>query len=145
MRWSNYFPDFSAELQRKWKTFQDVRRHLCEKRMPYSMLFPSCLRVTCAGSVKFFDSPEDAEAWISALSPLHVCFCCVQRRFVFFACTPSPFFFVLSLLPLSGHSGLRSAPVCWSPLIFCGGSDVVMFYSSDVALELFFFSYFAGW
>lgn len=63
----HFYPDFSADLQKKRKTFQDIRRRLREKGLPYSMLYPSRLRVVHAGTAKFFDSPEEADSWFSAL------------------------------------------------------------------------------
>lgn len=63
----HFYPDFSADLQKKRKTFQDIRRSLREKGLPYSMLYPSCLRVIYAGAAKFFDSPEEADSWFSTL------------------------------------------------------------------------------
>ena len=45
------FPDFSADLQRKRKTFNDVRRRLRDKNIKYSILYPSRLRVQHNGAV----------------------------------------------------------------------------------------------
>lgn len=61
------YPDFTADLQKRRKTFTDVRRRLREREIKYSMLYPCRLRVQHEGSVKFFESPEEAEVWISTL------------------------------------------------------------------------------
>lgn len=58
------FPDFSAETQRKRRSFNDVRKRLREKNIQYSMLYPSKLRVQHKGAVKFFDNPSDANEWL---------------------------------------------------------------------------------
>lgn len=61
------YPNFSAELQKKLQTFTDVRRRLGEKDIKYSMLYPSRIRVPHGGSVKLFDSPDEADAWLLTL------------------------------------------------------------------------------
>lgn len=61
------YPDFSADLQRRRKTFTDIRRRLRERDIKYSMLYPSRLRVQHGGSVKFFDSPDEANTWLLSL------------------------------------------------------------------------------
>lgn len=58
------FPDFLAAIQQQWRSFNDVRKRLREKEINYSMLYPSRLRVQCKGTVTFFDTPEEASAWI---------------------------------------------------------------------------------
>lgn len=63
----HFYPDFSVDLQTKRRTFQDVRRRFREKGMPYGMLYPCRLRVVHAGAGKFFNSPEDADTWLSML------------------------------------------------------------------------------
>lgn len=61
------FPDFSADLQRKRKTFNDVRRRLRDKNIKYGMLYPSRLRVQHDGATRFFDNPADADDWLTNL------------------------------------------------------------------------------
>lgn len=61
------YPDFTADLQKRRKTFTDIRRRLREREIKYSMLYPCRLRVQHGGSVKFFESPDDADAWLLTL------------------------------------------------------------------------------
>lgn len=63
----HFYPDFSAELQKKRKTFNDICRRLQEHDIKYSMLYLSRLRVPHGGTVHFVDSPEDADAWLLTL------------------------------------------------------------------------------
>lgn len=58
------FPDFSAETQRRRRSFTEVKRRLREMELKYSMLYPSRLRVQFKGSVKFFDTPQEACDWL---------------------------------------------------------------------------------
>lgn len=58
------FPDFSAETQRRRRSFTDVKRRLREKELKYSMLYPSRLRVQHKGAVRFFETPQDASDWL---------------------------------------------------------------------------------
>lgn len=58
------FPDFSAEVQRKRKTFTEAKRHLRIKNIKYAMLFPARLRVEGEDRAHFFEDPEAAIAWL---------------------------------------------------------------------------------
>lgn len=58
------FPDFSAETQKRRCSFTDVKRRLRERELKYSMLYPSRLRVQHKGTVKFFETPQDASDWL---------------------------------------------------------------------------------
>lgn len=62
-----FFLDFSQELQKKRKTFNDVRRRLRERNLKYSLLYSSRLRVQHKGTVKFFDTPDKVDTWLSGL------------------------------------------------------------------------------
>lgn len=48
------YPDFSPELQKKRRSFTDIRRRLREKGLIYNMLYPSRLKVLHRGAAKFF-------------------------------------------------------------------------------------------
>lgn len=58
------FPDFSAEVQRKLKTFMESKRRLRIKNIKYAMLFPARLRVEGEDRAHFFEDPEAAIAWL---------------------------------------------------------------------------------
>lgn len=58
------FPDFSAEVQRRRKTFTEAKRRLRIKHVKYAMLFPARLTVEGEDRVHFFDDPEAAIAWL---------------------------------------------------------------------------------
>lgn len=47
-------PDFSAETQRKRRSFNEVRKRLRVREIQYSMLYPSKLQIQYKGAVKFF-------------------------------------------------------------------------------------------
>lgn len=58
------FPDFSAEVQRKRKTFMEAKKRLCIKHIKYAMLFPARLRVEGDDRAHFFEDPEEAIVWL---------------------------------------------------------------------------------
>lgn len=58
------FPDFSAAVQRRRKSFTEVKRRLHIKNIKYAMLFPARLRVEGEDRAHFFEDPEAALAWI---------------------------------------------------------------------------------
>lgn len=58
------FPDFSAATQQQRRSFNEVRKRLRGKEKKCSMLYPSRLRVQYKGTVKFFENPEEANAWM---------------------------------------------------------------------------------
>lgn len=64
-----FFPDFSAEVQRKRAQFIDVKRRLRSLQVPYAMLYPAMLyparlRVVALNSVHFFENPKDEASWL---------------------------------------------------------------------------------
>lgn len=58
------FPDFSAEVQRKRKTFMEAKRRLRVKHVKYAMLFPARLRVEGEDRAYFFEDPEAVITWL---------------------------------------------------------------------------------
>lgn len=89
------YPDFSADLQRRRKTFTDVRRRLWERDIKYSMLYPSRLQVQHGGTVKFSNPLMRLTPGyylcsnLSAYAPLYnpdSCFCSKVRVFMFHGC-----------------------------------------------------------
>lgn len=59
-----FFPDFSAEVQRRRAQFIDVKKRLRSLQAPYSMLYPAGLRVVALNGAHFFDSPKDTASWL---------------------------------------------------------------------------------
>ncbi|KAI7799108.1 hypothetical protein IRJ41_018413 [Triplophysa rosa] len=62
-----FFQDFSAETQRKRRGFDEARKRLRDMGLRYSLTYPAALRITADNSVKVFNSPEKAMAFIDAL------------------------------------------------------------------------------
>lgn len=62
-----FFPDFLAEVQKRRRSFNEVRCRLRKKEIKYSMLYPSRLRIPYKGTVRFFDTPMEASDWIDSL------------------------------------------------------------------------------
>lgn len=62
------YPDFSTKLQKKRRSFTDVRRRLREKNLVYSMLHRRRLKVSHHGASKFFDSPTEAMDWLDSIA-----------------------------------------------------------------------------
>lgn len=62
-----FFPDFSVEVQKRHKSFNEVRCRIREKDIKYSMLYPSRLRIPYKGTLRFFDMPMEARDWIDDL------------------------------------------------------------------------------
>ncbi|KAI7812581.1 hypothetical protein IRJ41_004791 [Triplophysa rosa] len=62
-----FFQDFSAETQRKRLGFDEARKRLRDMGLRYSLTYPAALRITADNSVKVFNSPEKAMAFIDAL------------------------------------------------------------------------------
>lgn len=58
------FPDFSAEVQKRRRTFMEVKRRLRVKNLKYAMLFPARLRVEGGDRVHFFEDRKEAMAWL---------------------------------------------------------------------------------
>lgn len=62
-----FFPDFTAEVQKRHRSFNEARCRLREKDIKYSMLYPSRLQVPYKGTVRFFDTPMEVSDWIDSL------------------------------------------------------------------------------
>lgn len=60
----SFYPDFSAEVQRKRLRFTDVKQRLQRLQITYAMLYPAKLRVTVGGQVSFFETATEAAAWL---------------------------------------------------------------------------------
>lgn len=62
-----FYPDYSAELQRRRDEFRDVKRLLREKNMEYALIYPAQLRVKHLETVKVFSTPAEAQHFLTEL------------------------------------------------------------------------------
>lgn len=60
----SFYPDFSSEIQKKQMQFFDVKRRLRALNVPYSMQYPTKLRVVAMDSTHFFNTPQEAVQWL---------------------------------------------------------------------------------
>ena len=63
------FPDYSVETQRQHKSFDQVKGAMRARNIKYSVLFPARLRVQDGESLRFFNTPREASAWLDTLPP----------------------------------------------------------------------------
>uniref|UniRef100_A0A667X2L4 L1 transposable element RRM domain-containing protein n=1 Tax=Myripristis murdjan TaxID=586833 RepID=A0A667X2L4_9TELE len=63
----SFYPDYSAELQRKRDEFNGVKKNLREKNIDYALFYPSKLRIRHQGTVRFFSSPAEVQNYLSEL------------------------------------------------------------------------------
>lgn len=63
----SFFNDYSAEVVRRRKAFDDAKIRLKKMNVDYALLYPATLRVTVDGKQKRVDSPEDAELLVQSL------------------------------------------------------------------------------
>ena len=61
----SFYPDYSADLQRRRDGFLGVKRLLREKEMEYALIYPAQLCVKHLGSVKFFSTPAEAQRFLN--------------------------------------------------------------------------------
>lgn len=60
----SFYPDFSAELQRKWAKFTEVKKRLRCFDVTNAMLYPAKLRVAANDETHFFNNPAVASHWL---------------------------------------------------------------------------------
>lgn len=60
----SFYPDFSAEVQRRRAKFAEVKKRLQKIQVTYAMLYPAKLRITARGQSTFFESATEASAWL---------------------------------------------------------------------------------
>lgn len=60
----SFYPDFTADVQKKRRQFSQVRSRLRELGLKYSMLYPTRLRVQDRDQIRFFNSSEEATEWL---------------------------------------------------------------------------------
>uniref|UniRef100_A0A669E390 L1 transposable element RRM domain-containing protein n=1 Tax=Oreochromis niloticus TaxID=8128 RepID=A0A669E390_ORENI len=63
----SFFPDYSADLQRRRDEFRDVKQRLREKEIEYALMYPAQLRVRHQGSIKIFSTPAEAQRYLKDL------------------------------------------------------------------------------
>ncbi|CAM4652658.1 unnamed protein product [Leuciscus chuanchicus] len=63
----SFYPDYSAELQRRRDEFRDVKKILREKEMEYALIYPAQLRIKHQGTVKFFATPAEVQRFLKDL------------------------------------------------------------------------------
>uniref|UniRef100_A0A3B4T4C2 L1 transposable element RRM domain-containing protein n=1 Tax=Seriola dumerili TaxID=41447 RepID=A0A3B4T4C2_SERDU len=63
----SFYPDYSADLQRRRGAFLDVKRMLREKEVEYALIYPAQLRIKHLGSVKFFPTPVEVQRFLKDL------------------------------------------------------------------------------
>uniref|UniRef100_H3BB74 L1 transposable element RRM domain-containing protein n=1 Tax=Latimeria chalumnae TaxID=7897 RepID=H3BB74_LATCH len=56
-----FFPDMSADLFQKHKSFSEVKRLCKDLEIPFALLYPARFRIDFKGQRLFFTSPSDAE------------------------------------------------------------------------------------
>jgi len=59
-----FYPDMAAELQKKQKEFDPVRRQLQDMGVRHDMLLPARLLVTFRDKTQTFGKPDEAEAFV---------------------------------------------------------------------------------
>jgi len=63
----SFYPDYSADLQRRRDEFRDVKRTLREKGVEYALIFPAQLRIKHLDTIKFFSTPAEVQCFLKAL------------------------------------------------------------------------------
>lgn len=58
------YPDYTAAVAQRRRTFLAIKRDLRAKEIKYSMMFPAKLRVEAEGKTWFFTTPEEAREWL---------------------------------------------------------------------------------
>ncbi|XP_056414581.1 small muscular protein isoform X1 [Hyla sarda] len=58
------YPDFSWETQRKRASFREIKRQLKNAGVPFSLLFPTRLRVEHKGKVIIFGTSQEVSDWM---------------------------------------------------------------------------------
>lgn len=59
-----FYPDYSADLQRRRDEFRDVKRILREKGVEYALIYPAQLRIKYLETVKFFSTPAEVQRFL---------------------------------------------------------------------------------
>uniref|UniRef100_A0A803KDP9 L1 transposable element RRM domain-containing protein n=1 Tax=Xenopus tropicalis TaxID=8364 RepID=A0A803KDP9_XENTR len=63
------YPDFSPTIQKQRATFTAIKRRLREAHIPYGMIYPARLRVQDGDRAQFFNSPAEADDWLTRRNP----------------------------------------------------------------------------
>lgn len=67
----SFYPDYSADLQRRRHGFTGVKRMLREKQVDYALLYPAQLHIKHKGGYKFFSTQAEAQSFLKELSELY--------------------------------------------------------------------------
>ena len=59
-----FFPDFTLQVQKQRRSFLEIKRRLREQNYKYAMLYPAKLRVAQGEKAWFFNTAEEAAAWL---------------------------------------------------------------------------------
>ncbi|CAL1584216.1 unnamed protein product [Knipowitschia caucasica] len=62
------YPDLSAALAKKRAAFNAIKHELYERKIIFHLLHPARLRVRVGDETRVFDTPKDAETWLSGHS-----------------------------------------------------------------------------
>lgn len=60
----SFYPDFTADVQKKRRQFSQIRVRLRELGLKYAMLYPTRLRVQDRDKTHFFNTSEEAADWL---------------------------------------------------------------------------------
>lgn len=63
----SFFNDYSAEVVRRRKAFDDIKARLRKMNVDYALLYPATLKVTVNGTQRRFDNPKEAAVLLSSL------------------------------------------------------------------------------
>lgn len=63
----SFFNDYSAEVVRRRKAFDDIKARLRKINMDYALLYPATLKVTVNGTQRRFDTPKEAASLLHSL------------------------------------------------------------------------------
>lgn len=60
----SFYPDFTADVQKKRRQFTQIRSRLRDLGLKYAMIYPTKLRVQDQDRAWFFNTPEEASDWL---------------------------------------------------------------------------------
>uniref|UniRef100_A0A3Q1G7Q7 L1 transposable element RRM domain-containing protein n=1 Tax=Acanthochromis polyacanthus TaxID=80966 RepID=A0A3Q1G7Q7_9TELE len=63
----SFYPDYSADLQRRRDEFLQVKRLLREKEVECALIYPAKLRIKHQGNIKFFSTPAEVQKFVEEL------------------------------------------------------------------------------
>lgn len=63
------FPDMSPAVARRRKEYEEVKKELAARKIPFALLHPATLRILHDGRRRFFKTPKEAMSFIQKLHP----------------------------------------------------------------------------